>query len=58
MAAPQAPAVLEIRHETLYDYELAVSLAHHLAFLQPLSDAHQRLLAHELQVDPPPARRR
>ena len=58
MDAPQAPVVLEILHETLYDYELAVSLAHHLAFLQPLSDAHQRLLAHELQVDPPPARRR
>lgn len=56
MSHPANEVVLEILHETTYDYELAVSLAHHLAYLQPLSDAHQRLLAHELQVDPQPAR--
>ena len=46
---------LEVVHETRYDYAAPVSLAHHLAHLQPLHDAHQRLLAFELEIDPPPA---
>ena len=45
---------LEIVHETRYDYTAPVSLAHHLAHLQPLQDEHQQLLAFELDVDPPP----
>ena len=47
-------AVLEIVHETRYDYSAPVSLAHHLAHLQPLQDEHQQLLAFELHVDPDP----
>ena len=47
-------AELEIAHETRYEYTAPVSLAHHLAHLQPLQDAHQRLLAFELDVEPKP----
>lgn len=50
--------VLEIVHETRYDYAAPVSLAHHLAHLQPLEDAHQQVLAFDLEVDPAPAQRR
>jgi len=50
--------VLDIVHETRYDYAATVSLAHHLAHLQPLDDAHQQVLAYELDVDPAPAQHR
>jgi transglutaminase-like putative cysteine protease len=49
---------LEIVHETGYAYAAAVSLAHHLAHLQPLEDAHQQLLAFDLDVSPAPGQRR
>lgn len=47
--------VLEIVHETHYDYAAPVSLAHHMTHLQPLEDSQQQLLAFELEVDPAPA---
>jgi transglutaminase-like putative cysteine protease len=47
-------AVLEVFHETRYDYAAPVSLAHHLAHLQPLDDAQQRLLHFELEIEPAP----
>jgi transglutaminase-like putative cysteine protease len=48
-----APAVaLEVVHDTRYRYASPVSLAHHLAHLQPLEDAHQQLLAFTLDVTP------
>jgi len=50
--------VLDVVHETRYDYAATVSLAHHLAHLQPLEDAHQQVLAYELVVDPAPAQHR
>ena len=50
--------LLEVVHETRYDYAAPVSLAHHLAHLQPLQDAHQQLLAFDLDVDPAPAQQR
>ena len=43
---------LEVVHNTRYRYAAPVSLAHHLALLQPLQDAHQQLLHFELQVEP------
>ena len=43
---------LEVVHDTRYRYASAVSLAHHLAHLQPLEDAHQQLLAFRLDVTP------
>jgi transglutaminase-like putative cysteine protease len=45
---------LEVLHETRYDYAAPVSVAHHLAHLQPLQDGHQQLLHFELQVQPAP----
>lgn len=45
---------LEVRHATRYDYTAPVTLAHHLAHLRPLQDAHQRLQAHTLEISPPP----
>lgn len=48
-----ATVTLEVVHETRYDYAAPVALAHHLAHLQPLDDAHQRLLSHEVVTEPP-----
>ena len=45
---------LEVVHETRYAYAARVSLAHHLAHLQPLQDDHQQLLDFVLNVDPAP----
>ncbi|MBL8345561.1 MAG: transglutaminase family protein [Rubrivivax sp.] len=50
-----APALtLEVRHETVYRYDSAVSLAQHQAHLRPLDDAFQALESHSLEIDPPP----
>jgi transglutaminase-like putative cysteine protease len=46
---------LEVVHETRYAYAAPVTLAHHLAHLQPLHDAQQRLDAWQLSMDPPAA---
>jgi transglutaminase-like putative cysteine protease len=46
---------LEVQHETRYVYAASVSLAHHLACLQPCEDAHQQLLHFSLHIEPPPA---
>lgn len=43
---------LEVVHETRYAYTAPVSLAHHLAHLQPLQDAHQQLLAFDMAIEP------
>lgn len=45
-------ALLEVLHETHYDYATPVSQAHHLAYLKPLHDARQQLLDHVLHIDP------
>ncbi len=47
---------LEVVHQTRYDYAAPVSLAHHLAHLQPLDDAHQQLLDFRLDISPGPDR--
>lgn len=44
--------LLEVQHDTHYDYGAPVTLAHHLAYLQPLQDEHQQLLGHELSIGP------
>lgn len=49
---------LLVAHETRYAYGAPVTLAHHIAHLQPLSDAHQQLLAFELAIAPAPGARR
>lgn len=53
MTAPP-PTRLEVVHDTRYDYPAPVTLAHHLAHLQPLDDAYQRLCAFELDIEPLP----
>ena len=50
--------LLEVTHETRYDYGAPVSLAHHLAHLRPIDDAHQQLLAFELSTEPTPGAQR
>ncbi len=46
---------LEVVHDTRYAYAAPVSLAHHLAHLQPLDDEHQQRLAFELNILPAPS---
>jgi transglutaminase-like putative cysteine protease len=46
---------LQITHETRYDYLPAVETAQHMAYLQPLQNAHQKLLSHSLEISPLPA---
>ena len=45
---------LSITHETCYDYVPPVDIAQHVAYLQPLNTAHQKLLGHSLHVTPTP----
>jgi transglutaminase-like putative cysteine protease len=56
--AAATSATLDITHETRYDYAAPVSLAHHLAHLQPLEDAYQQLLTFELSISPEPESQR
>ena len=51
---PVTAITLEVRHDTRYEYAAPVSPAMHLAHLQPLSDAAQVLVKHQLVVDPGP----
>ena len=51
-----ASLLLDVQHDTHYRYASPVSLAHHLAHLQPLQDAHQAVLAFDLNIDPAPDR--
>lgn len=46
---------LRVTHETRYQYEPAVEMAQHMAYLQPLNNRHQQLLRHSLDIYPPPA---
>lgn len=45
----------EISHVTAYDYVGSVAISHHLVRLAPRPLAHQRVLAHELVIEPRPA---
>lgn len=45
-------AVLEVEHVTRYDYSQPVSMAQHLAILEPMSDERQALLEFDLEIDP------
>lgn len=50
--------VLDVEHETHYEYEGAVEQAHHLAYLRPCDDAYQQLQTYDLSVLPAPAHHR
>ena len=43
---------LHVRHETRYDYAPAVRTAQHVAHLRPADTPWQRLLRHELRIEP------
>ena len=49
--------LLRVVHETAYDYVTMVRTAHHMAHLKPAENARQRLLSHQLRIEPQPARR-
>lgn len=55
-AAPAAPRVrrLRVEHETRYDHDEDVELAHHLAHLRPRETPWQRVHDWRLEIDPPP----
>jgi transglutaminase-like putative cysteine protease len=46
---------LDVQHDTRYAYAATVSLAHHVACLQPWQDEHQRLHDFSLLIEPAPA---
>lgn len=45
---------LHVRHETTYDYDAAVELAHHLAHLRPRNTAEQQVQDWALEISPVP----
>lgn len=47
--------LLQITHQTRYDYQPVVAVAQHMAYLKPLQHAGQDLLAHQLTISPEPA---
>jgi transglutaminase-like putative cysteine protease len=47
--------VLDVLHETRYDYAAPVSLAHHLAHLRPIEDSHQTVIDFDLDIEPAPS---
>jgi transglutaminase-like putative cysteine protease len=62
-AAPGEPAVqvagdgrvwLKVRHDTIYDYDAPVELAHHMAHLAPRDTPNQAVRGWQLAIDPPP----
>lgn len=46
---------IQVEHETLYTYETEVELAHHLAYLKPLSSDWQRVLSSQVEITPIPS---
>lgn len=49
--------VFDVLHDTVYRYGARVDIAYHLAHLRPRDDRSQRVLAHELHIEPQPAGR-
>jgi transglutaminase-like putative cysteine protease len=46
--------LLRVRHETFYDYDTPVEVAHHLAYLCPRDTAWQRIVDWRLLITPEP----
>lgn len=49
--------LLRILHRTRYRYHGAIDMAQHMVHLRPVETASQRVLSHELRIDPEPAAR-
>jgi transglutaminase-like putative cysteine protease len=53
-AGPRAVRVLRVQHETRYDYDEPVELAHHMAHLRPRTTPWQRIREWSLRINPWP----
>lgn len=53
-SAGRALRWLRVQHETVYDYDAPVELAHHLAYLRPRSTEAQVVRRWALSIDPAP----
>jgi transglutaminase-like putative cysteine protease len=51
---PAGPRRLRVEHQTRYDYDTPVEVAHHSAWLRPRDTSVQRVQGWTLQIDPPP----
>jgi len=51
---PAVACVLSVRHETHYDYDAPVEVAHHSAWLRPRDTPVQQVLQWSLSIDPLP----
>ncbi|MDR7093917.1 transglutaminase family protein [Hydrogenophaga laconesensis] len=49
--------LLRILHRTRYRYHGAIDMAQHMVHLRPVDTPSQRVLSHELRIDPDPAAR-
>ena len=45
---------IQVEHETFYHYQTEVELAHHLAYLRPLSTEWQKVVSSSITVEPTP----
>ncbi len=54
MTPPPSATRLTVRHETGYDYDAPVEVAHHSAWLEPRDTAWQRVCDFRLDIDPEP----
>jgi transglutaminase-like putative cysteine protease len=52
--APAAARLLAVRHETRYDYDTPVEVAHHSAHLRPRDTECQQVTDWDLAIDPEP----
>ncbi|WP_296507820.1 transglutaminase family protein [Rhodoferax sp.] len=50
--------LLQVTHETRYDYQPAVETAQHVAYLEPRAHGSQQVLSHSLVINPQPAQQR
>lgn len=50
--------LLQVTHETRYDYQPAVETAQHVAYLEPRAHGSQNVLSHSLLINPQPAQQR
>ncbi|MDT7515084.1 transglutaminase family protein [Rhodoferax mekongensis] len=50
--------LLQVTHETRYDYQPAVETAQHVAYLEPRAHGSQSVLSHSLLINPQPAQQR
>lgn len=53
-SAVRAPRLLQVTHETRYDYDTPVEVAHHSAWLRPRDTELQQVQRWALQIEPEP----